>query len=490
MAGLPVRREAWVPRAVSPGRRSPSPMAGRPAATPSPIVVPPFGTNTGPASLFDGGSRWSPGRRRCSSPTSYSSMFSDPSKGGNLTGRAQMAFGRTTHSPRGSSSVAELMTNRSAQVSDSRNGITLTREGWSTKRAERQRNSSPGVSDLFRHEAETARPMAGAPAPLPPRAAADGAMAVDRMRCQAQSSANVQSLFNHYNLAAAESAAALEAPMSAFSDSSGGRCHSPRQRLGDRFQSSENMRVALSSAAAAATPAAVGGASSPREALSARVVAPWDCDNRSSELTAADVRDTIQRLTEVAKSALQVAALRINAEKLYLRDMDMTANCMGSGTGIGRGGAIQRMASGASYNRGHRDSTAGVGINTMDQCRQQVASAVADLVGDAGRTSASLGSARRRTSPAPASAPSSKRVGLATSTAMVACARAEEPNPPPALAFAAAAAPAATVAPPARQTPAAVHRPPPVDTSSRPMHVVTRSKSIPTPTRQLSHGGA
>lgn len=379
-----------------------------------------------------------------------------------------------------------------------RHGMTLTRKGWTSKQVTDKRNQSPGMGKLLRQDGDAPQPRQSVPI---------------RRSWQAHSSDNIRGLMNQGQVLAGPS-------------TEGARQRSPpRGSLGpDRFQTSSGVKVALSELALAAQSDAAPKPT--REAaLAARVVAPWDVDQTGREITAVTKdSDIAQRLTEVARTALQANVLRANAEKLFLRDMDMTSNCLTAGSGVGRGGTFQPVGSVGRLSP--RDSVKEQpSTNSLAHCREQVESAVAALMSASGSVSSGMPrrtatgpgglglaarAARRRTSPELRAereaqyAPLATPRGVAAERAAMAVARAVEREaaaaPPPLAALAApkeAPKPEAAVrpeAPPSMPPPmpvmVATTRPAPLDTSCLEANMVTRSKSIPTPTRQLSHGGA
>lgn len=329
---MPVARQPW-----SPGRTSPT---NRGNCRIEPLVVPPFDTTTAVPSLFEDG-RWSPGRRRCASP---SSAYGNYSLGGYPTSSLLSRFQSGCISPRGNSSVAELMSDKASEAGDSvisvaRSGITLTRGGWTSRRSNHERNSSPGVSGIL-SRGETQRrsigsfgigedaSTAGVPSepPASPRSVGSGLTA--RRRLQAQNSSAVQSLLRQSLYESAKSAASSVEVVDGSSEI-GFRCQSPHSR----FQQSDSVRQALSGPVISQAPV---------QSRPACLTAPFDCDtNGGNDNSLGGFDSKIHRLTEVARSAMEAAALRVNAEKLFLRNMDMTSNFLPGGGGIGKGGSMQ-----------------------------------------------------------------------------------------------------------------------------------------------------
>lgn len=171
----------------------------------------------------------------------------------------------------------------------------------------------------------------------------------------------------------------------------------------DPGQTSEGVKTALSTVTLLPQPPAGAHGARPLQ-----VMPPWGDDAGDTQL---------HKLSDVAKSAMQALSLRINADKLHLRGLDMQCGFLGSGLGMGPGGVLPRATSPLRRLEPQQSGAAIAGPRpTLEVCKDQFAGDVAALVGNVAygkiaATAANLGNenaggrSRRCWAPSAAAAP-------------------------------------------------------------------------------------
>jgi len=268
-----------------------------------------------------------------------------------------------------------------------RRGITLTREGWSSRRPDKGRNNSPGVTALWTGS-ESASGLDAGGEERSRDARSVGSVGLRRHPPTYRSTA-VEAALKHEDCAGA--GAGGKAEPTSFVPEQSRRCRSPRGY--HQFQASDGVRLLMrdphprSPEEEAALPTAPERRKWPHRAPSPGAVVPWGADIAAAAaaddggVAAAPTAKGL-KLTDVARSAMESAALRVQAEKLHLRDFDMHSNFLGSGfqASMEYRPAPQRkcaQGSGSEAAHGHADRASG---KAVEQCRDQLAGAVAALL--------------------------------------------------------------------------------------------------------------
>lgn len=276
-----------------------------------------------------------------------------------------------------------------------RAGLTLTTGGWSSKRTERKRNVSPGISILMggkenvEGEAQPAAKARGEPAggsrrrrsPVINRSTAVGSL----LKPDAADASD-----------AADAASVVAASETSWAPSR--RSGSPSHYHYQRSLVSDSVRHLMRDPAPREAEEARPPWNPRVRAMSPRNTSPWDHDDapaasiaaaagaggapaaggagRASDLNALfgqAMRSS--KVVDVARSALESNELRIAAERLHLRDFDMHTSFLGSGFQSHMAPTFSSRKSGRAQ---ERDQPA-VAERAVQQCRGEVDRAVAAL---------------------------------------------------------------------------------------------------------------